>query len=29
MIDDRIARTEARLEGFYRVVLCQNAPEIA
>jgi hypothetical protein len=28
MIDDRIARTEARLDGFYWVVLCQNPPEI-
>jgi hypothetical protein len=29
MSDDRIATTEARLEGFYWVVLGQNPPEIA
>jgi hypothetical protein len=26
---DRIATTEARLEGFYWVVLGQNPPEVA
>ena len=28
-VSDRIATTEARLEGFYWVVLGQNPPEIA